>query len=109
MIPDVFLLIFFLFVVVVVVMGGHLFHTSIRSEQGLEDLHWLFCSSVWLMNEDKLGFSTDRDAGFICFSKSRPDAEVCALKTQNLSSVFSVQTLKASVRPVGASPEDFSR
>lgn len=89
--------------------GGHLFHkSSIRSEQGLEDLPWLFCSSVWL-NEDTLGFSTDRDAGFICFSKSRPDAEACALKTQNLSSVFSLQTLKASVRPVGASPEDFSR
>lgn len=47
--------------------GGHPFHTSTRSEQGLEDLHWLFCSSAWLMNEDTLGFSTDRDAGFICF------------------------------------------
>lgn len=36
----------------------------IRREDGLNDLFgWLSCTSVWL-NEDKLGFSMDRDADF---------------------------------------------
>lgn len=41
----------------------------------------LSCTWVWLINEDKLGFSMDRDAGF--FSKTQPDCpaacdEACA-------------------------------
>lgn len=52
----------------------------IRNEDGLEDLYWLFCTSVWLINEDKLGFSTDKDAGFICFSKSQPDCRSLCFK-----------------------------
>lgn len=37
----------------------------IRREPGLNYLfRWLGCTCVWLINEDELGFSMDRDAGF---------------------------------------------
>lgn len=64
---------------------------------------WLSCTWVWLGNEDKLGFSMDRDAGF--FSKRQPDwpaacGEACASKRPRAFPVFSIRTLKTNKQPL---------
>lgn len=80
----------------------------ISNEDGLEDLYWLFCTSDWLITRTNLDFPRTKMLDSFVFPRASQTAEVCALKDPNLSSVFSVQTLKTSVWLVGVSPEDYS-